>query len=64
MEEKKAEAIVQGLQEVSLEHIATREDIAEVRNEIANLKADIFKWLVPLLIGQAALIAALVELFK
>ena len=64
MEEKKAEAIVEGLQEVSLEHVATREDIAEVRNEIANLKADIFKWLVPLLIGQAALIAALVELFK
>lgn len=38
-----------------LSHVATKHDLLE-------LKADLFKWLVPLLLGQAALIAALVRL--
>lgn len=38
-----------------LVHFATKADLAE-------MKADIFKWAVPPLLGQAALIAALVKL--
>ena len=37
-------------------------DIAGVKTEMADLKADIFKWIVPLLLGHAALTAALVRL--
>lgn len=35
---------------------------ADLRAEIADLKADMLKWLVPLLLGQAALIAAMVKM--
>ncbi|GEM_PF-3790041 len=50
-----AEAIVGGIKELKLDHVATKEDLLE-------FKAELFKWLVPLLIGQAGLIAALVKL--
>ncbi len=35
---------------------------SDLRAEVADLKADLLKWLVPLLLGQAALIAALVKM--
>lgn len=35
---------------------------SELRTEIQNLKADLFKWLLPILIGQVAATAALVKL--
>lgn len=35
---------------------------SELRSEIQNLKADLFKWLLPILIGQVAATAALVKL--
>ncbi len=50
MEEKQAEAIVNGIKDINLEHAATKEDIAE-------LKADLFKWLIPILLGQTAVFA-------
>lgn len=46
MEEKQAEAIVEGLKDIDLEGVATKEDIA-------NLKADMLKWIVLLLINRA-----------
>ena len=54
-EETKAEAIIDSLQEVDLQGFATKEDIL-------NLKADIFKWLIPILLGQIAVFAAVVKL--
>ena len=52
--------------EADLSQLATKSDLAmlktDLKSEIAELKADIFKWLVPLLVGQAALTAALVKL--
>ena len=59
--------------QVDLSHLATkadlqalrteiRADLAGLRSEMSDIKADIFKWLVPLLIGQAALTATLVKL--
>ena len=50
-----AEAIVSGIKELELEHVATKADLLE-------FKVDLFKWLVPLLLGQAGLIAVLVKL--
>ncbi len=55
VEEKQAEAIVNGIKDINLEHVATKEDIAE-------LKADLFKWLIPILLGQIAVFAAVVKL--
>jgi len=54
--EAQAKAMTRGIQEINLEHVATKEDLLE-------LKADLFKWLVPLLLGQAGLITALIKLF-
>ena len=45
-----------------LDTVATKADISEVKIVIAEMKYDMIKWLVPLLLGQAALVAALVKL--
>lgn len=58
-EETKAEAIVNSLKEVNLENVVTR---ADLRTAIAELKADLFKWLIPILLGQIAVFAAVVKL--
>jgi len=54
LEEKKAEAIVDGLKDINLENVATKQDISE-------LKSDIFKWLIPILLAQIAVFTALVK---
>ena len=59
MAEDQARAIADGLKDLSLENVVTNKDL---RVSIAELKADLLKWLVPILIGQAALIATLVEI--
>lgn len=60
-EEPKAEAVVEAFQEVNLENVATKEDISSLGEEISEFKADIFKLVVPFLIGQIVLFIALVE---
>lgn len=59
VEEKQAEAIVNGIKEINLEHVVTKDDL---RIAIAELKADLFKWLIPILLGQIAVFAAVVKL--
>lgn len=54
MPEKQAKAVVETLREVSLEDVATKQDLA-------NLKSDIFKWAVPLLLGQVVLFTGIVS---
>lgn len=53
--EGQARAIAEGLRSAELQHVATKEDLLE-------LKIDLFKWLIPLLLGQAGFIVALVKL--
>ena len=52
--------------DADVSQLATKTDLAllktDLKAELAEIKADIFKWLVPLLVGQAALTAALVKL--
>ena len=57
MDEKQAVAIVEGLKEV--ENLVTKEDLRVV---IAELKSDLYKSGLYALLGQAALIVALIEL--
>jgi len=59
IEEKKAVAIADAFKEVSLENVVTKDDL---RTTIAELKADLFKWLIPILLGQVAVFAAVVKL--
>ncbi len=48
-----------------LENLVTKDDLAaaeaRLRTEIATVKADLIKWFVPLMVGQVAVIAALVK---
>ena len=66
MSEQQARTLAGELQKINLEHVATREDLIELKaaltTELHKVKADLFKWAVPLLLGQAALITAFVEL--
>lgn len=55
---KQAEGVVEAIQSIDLEQMATK---ADLRTEIADLKADLLKWLVPILLGQSALIVGLVK---
>ena len=65
--EEQAEALTDVFRDHTRD-LVTKADIADmatksfVKTEIAELKADVFKWAVPLLLGQAALTAALVKL--
>ena len=56
MDEKQAAALADGLKEIDFKHMATKQDIAE-------LKADMFKSGFFALLAQAALIVALIQLF-
>jgi len=62
MPEVQAKAITKGIQEIDLTNVATKEDILLLRKDIESVKVEIIKWLVPLLLGQAGLTAALVKL--
>ncbi|NYZ17291.1 DUF1640 domain-containing protein [Azospirillum sp. RWY-5-1] len=69
MPEAQAEAVTTMIREArdaDLSQMATKADVAQLRSDlradVSDLKADLMKWLVPLLLGQAALIAALVKL--
>jgi hypothetical protein len=55
-----AQAIAAGLQHIDTAHLATKEDILLLQTEIQQVRADIFRWLVPLLVGQVAVFAAIV----
>jgi hypothetical protein len=64
-----AETVTEVLREgrdADLSKVATKADLtslkSELKAELAEVKADLFKWSLPLLLGQAALIAALVKL--
>jgi broad-specificity NMP kinase len=61
--EAEAEALAEVLADaLKTSDLATRTDVETLRREIAEAKADIIKWLVGLLIAQAAVVAALVKL--
>ncbi len=67
LKEEKAEEVVDLLTEASKEGLATKEDILRLENrlerEITNLKVDMLKWAMGLLLGQTALILTIMRLF-
>ena len=66
MPDAQAKAFVESLRAVELGDVASKGDLREVRDElkleIANVKTDMVKWLLPVLLAQAGLIVTLVKL--
>jgi hypothetical protein len=62
MHEKQAEALSQELKNIDTQNIATKGDIKDLELKIEQVKFDLIKWFVPMLLGQAALVVTLVKL--
>ncbi|MFN5589156.1 MAG: hypothetical protein ACK48P_04915 [Holosporales bacterium] len=72
-EEKQAKAVVDVLTTADLNHVANKQDLNDIQSalkqEIANLrvdvitiKADLLKWIIPLLLAQAGTLLALIKI--
>ena len=64
-----ARAISDGLKKINLDYVATKGDVAELRQEISDTRKEILasktslmQWFTTVMLGQAALVAALVKL--
>ena len=64
--EQQAEIQAEALAEIIENNLATKRDLKELETRllvsIAELKADMIKWVAGMLVAQAALVAALVKL--
>ena len=56
-------AAVKQAVDVDLSNIATKTDIADVRREMADMKAELVKWVVGVGFAQVATIVAVLKLF-
>ena len=52
---EQAQGVKHAIQQIDLNHVATKSDID-------HLRAELFKWLVPLLLGQVAVFTGVVSL--
>jgi hypothetical protein len=62
MERRMAEAIVEGLSEADTSELATKTDIAGLRTEIADLKAEIFRFMMLQAVAIVGLTVTLIKL--
>lgn len=58
------QGVVRQYDEASRRELATKEDIQDVRNELANTKHEILKWMMATLVAQTALIVAVIAFLK
>ncbi len=61
-----AEALTEAVKQavdLDLSNLATKTDIAEIRREIAEVKADLVKWVVGVGFAQVATVLAVLKLF-
>ena len=54
MSEERAKALAQALQKIDLRHVATKQDLLE-------LKVDLLKWMIILLFGQAGIVISVIK---
>lgn len=74
--QEQAESVCHTIQSIDLSHLATKSDLAqqdvllrqemselraELRQEIAGIKVDMFKFFIPLMLAQTGLIVALLK---
>jgi hypothetical protein len=57
-------AAVKQAVDIDLSNIATKTDIADVRREMADMKAELVKWVVGVGFAQVATILAMLKLFR
>ena len=62
MERRMAEAIVEGLSEADTSELATRTDIAGLRTEVADLKAEMFRFMMLQAVAIVGLTVTLIKL--
>jgi hypothetical protein len=64
--EKQAEIQAETFAEILEERVATKQDLKELelalKHDLANIKAEIIKWVAGMLVAQAAIVATLVNL--
>ena len=64
--EKQAEIQAETFAEILEERVATKQDLKELelalKHDLANIKAEIIKWMAGMLVAQAAIVATLVNL--
>ena len=60
-DEKQSRAAADALDRALRDSVATKADIVELRGDIQALEIRIIKWIMPLLLGQTALIVALLK---
>lgn len=58
------QGVVRQYDEASRKELATKGDIQEVRNELANTKHEILKWMMATMVAQTALIVAVIAFLK
>ena len=58
------QGVVQSYDEASRKELATKGDIQDVRNELANTKHEILKWMMATMVAQTALIIAVIAFLK
>ncbi|MDY6936929.1 MAG: DUF1640 domain-containing protein [Cyanobacteriota bacterium] len=61
-DETQAKGIADSIKKIDLAHVSTKEDIARLETKMESFKSDVFKWIFPMMLGQVAVIAALVKL--
>lgn len=61
IDRKEAEAIVETIRDVDLQQVSSKDDIHRLELKLTELEARILRWAVPLLVGQAAVFAAIVK---
>jgi hypothetical protein len=62
MERRMAEAIVEGLSEADTSELATKTDIAGLRTEIADLKAEMFRFMMLQAVATVGMTVTLIKL--
>lgn len=63
LEEKKVEEVVELLTETAREGLATKEDIYRLELKIENLKVEMIKWMIGMLIAQGSIMLAIIRVF-
>jgi hypothetical protein len=64
--DEQAEAVTRAVrraQDIDLSNLATKQDIAQLRTEMAELRAELIKWVVGIAFAQTATIIAILRLF-
>ena len=61
LSKQQAEAVVETFKDVDVQQVATKEDVHRLELQVTQLESRVLRWALPLLMGQAAVFAAIVK---